>query len=226
MKRSEINKHIENSIEFFNNYQFKLPSFGYFNLNDWKKNTDNNEEIFDLGLGWDITDFGGGDFDKMGLILFSIRNGMLGSERYSKPYAEKIMIQKKNQITPMHYHSHKMEDIINRGGGTLKIQVYKSDEKNKLSNDDVVLSIDGTLKTFEAGSWLSLEPGQSVCLTQRVYHTFHAENDDVLIGEVSMVNDDHNDNVFLEKIGRFPDIEENADPTYFLVNDYKIYLGI
>ena len=49
----------------------------------------------------------------------------------------------------------------------------------------------------------------------------------VLAGEVSRVNDDHTDNRFLEKAGRFPAIEEDAPPLRLLVGDYdKYYTGI
>jgi D-lyxose ketol-isomerase len=43
----------------------------------------------------------------------------------------------------------------------------------------------------------------------------------LLLGEVSMVNDDHNDNFFEEKLGRFPIIEEDEKPLHLLVGDYK-----
>ena|SRR5690554_1431468 len=41
-------------------------------------------------LGWDITDFGSGEFYKRGLFLFTLRNGKYKVDK--KPYAEKIMI--------------------------------------------------------------------------------------------------------------------------------------
>lgn len=53
-------------------------------------------------LGWDLTDFGFGDFNKCGLILFTIRNGNFMKDK--KPYAEKIMIVEELQETPMHFH--------------------------------------------------------------------------------------------------------------------------
>ena len=45
----------------------------------------------------------------------------------------------------------------------------------------------------------------------------------MLIGEVSCVNDDHNDNVFHEPQLRFPDIEEDEEPYRLLVCDYRKY---
>jgi D-lyxose ketol-isomerase len=45
----------------------------------------------------------------------------------------------------------------------------------------------------------------------------------VLVGEVSAVNDDQEDNRFHKPLGRFPDIEEDEPPLYLLVNDYTDY---
>jgi D-lyxose ketol-isomerase len=59
-----------------------------------------------------------------------------------------------------------------------------------------------------------------------LYHRFYGEKGKgrVLIGEVSMVNDDENDNRFYDKVGRFPEIEEDVEPVHLLVNDYSKYL--
>ncbi len=46
----------------------------------------------------------------------------------------------------------------------------------------------------------------------------------VLVGEVSAVNDDHTDNRFLEKLGRFPEIAEDVQPGHLLVGDYDKFL--
>jgi len=49
---------------------------------------------------------------------------------------------------------------------------------------------------------------------------------DVLIGEVSSINDDNNDNIFYEKILRFSEVDEDEDedPIHLLVSDYKKYI--
>jgi D-lyxose ketol-isomerase len=46
-----------------------------------------------------------------------------------------------------------------------------------------------------------------------------------LIGEVSTVNDDVTDNIFVSKIGRFAEIEEDVEPTHLLVSDYEKWLA-
>src|SRR5690554_5550266 len=110
----------------------KLPPWAYWTPEEWKGKGDTCTEIIDNMMGWDLTDFGSGDFQKRGLILFTLRNGNLLKDK--KPYAEKAMIVEEKQETPMHFHRNKMEDIINRGGGNLVVELYKSDAKNGFSN--------------------------------------------------------------------------------------------
>ena len=131
MKRSEINQLIKEAKVFFEEMNFKLPSWSRWTPEEWEGKYDRCFEIVDNMLGWDITDFGSGDFRKCGLFLFTIRNGNLRKDK--KPYAEKIMIVEENQETPMHFHWSKMEDIINRGGGNLVLELYASNEKEALS---------------------------------------------------------------------------------------------
>ena len=175
-------------------------------------------------LGWDLTDFGSGDFFKQGLILFTIRNGNPLKDK--KKYAEKIMIVEENQETPMHFHWNKMEDIINRGGGNLMMELYSSDKEENLSQDDFQVKIDGVVKTLKAGETISLNPGESICLEQGIYHRFYGEPEKgkVLVGEVSSVNDDSTDNRFKKPVGRFPDIIEDEEPVHLLASDYKNYV--
>jgi D-lyxose ketol-isomerase len=224
MKRSEINQIINNAKSFMAEKQFILPPWAYWSIDDWKKNKDNAGEVINNMLGWDITDFGSGDFHTRGLFLFTMRNGKFNVDK--KPYAEKIMIVEENQETPMHYHLAKMEDIINRGGGNLVIQLFNSTSGNKFGNTQVNLKIDGIKRSVNAGGKVILSPGESICLEQGMYHRFYGESGKgkVLVGEVSMVNDDTSDNYFFDKIGRFPEIEEDVSPIHLLVNDYHKYL--
>lgn len=175
-------------------------------------------------LGWDITDFGLGDYDRYGLLLFTIRNG--NPKRDKKTYAEKIMLAHEGQETPLHFHWSKMEDIINRGGGNLVIELYGSTPDEELSEEPVQVSIDGIVREVPAGGRVILTPGESICLYQGLYHRFYGEPGcgDVLIGEVSQVNDDASDNRFHETVGRFPDVEEDEEPLHLLASDYGRYL--
>lgn len=223
MKRSEINSAIRDALELFDSYKISLPPFVLWSPEEWKSKGGETAEIKENMLGWDITDFGGGDFSKMGLLLITLRNGnQKNTEKYPKPYAEKLMVVKENQITPMHFHWSKMEDIINRGGGNLMIKLYNSTPDEQLADTDVVVSMDGVQHTFPAGHVVRLEPGQSITLTRGLYHRFWGEEGKgtVLVAEVSMCNDDTADNRFYDKVGRFPKIEEDEAPLHLLCNEY------
>ena len=224
MKRSEINKLIAGSIEFFDRMNFKLPPWAFRKPEEWKGQYELCSEIVENMLGWDLTDFGSGDFQKCGLMLFTIRNGNPAKDR--KPYAEKIMIVDEMQETPMHFHWSKMEDIINRGGGNLAIELYNSDEREGFADTPVTVRIDGILRTVNAGGVVLLTPGESICLEQGTYHRFYGEKGkgQVLVGEVSAVNDDRSDNRFYKPAGRFPEIIEDEEPLHLLCHDYPNYL--
>ncbi len=224
MKRSEINQLIRNSIEFFNEMKFNLPPWAFWTPEEWKGKYDTCSEIVENMHGWDLTDFGSGDFMKEGLMLFTLRNG--NQKRDKKKYAEKIMIVEENQVTPMHFHWSKMEDIINRGGGNLVIDLYKSDKDENFSQEDFEVKIDGITRTISAGGQVILTPGESICLEQGIYHKFYGQpgKGKVLVGEVSAVNDDSTDNRFYDEVGRFPDIIEDEAPLHLLASDYKKYI--
>jgi len=224
MKRSEINQILKNAKTFLEERKFFLPPWAYWGVSDWKKNKDSAAEVINNMLGWDITDFGSGDFYRRGLFLFTLRNGKFNVDK--KPYAEKIMIVEENQETPMHFHWGKMEDIINRGGGNLVIDLYNSTSDESLADTPVRLKTDGVERTVPSGGKVVLTPGESISLEQGVYHRFYGEEGKgkVLVGEVSMVNDDTADNRFFEPVGRFPTIEEDEEPLHLLVSDYENFI--
>jgi D-lyxose ketol-isomerase len=234
VKRSEINRRIAEAEAFFSSLSFALPPWSARTPSDWIGRGEAESEIRDHMLGWDLTDFGSGDFDRIGLLLFTLRNGSAAKglelapelKPGRKPYAEKVMVVGESQETPLHFHWSKMEDIIVRGGGRLAIQLWSSTPDEGLSDESVMLRVDGALREVEAGGKIVLERGESVCLEPGVYHRFHAlpGSGKVLAGEVSAVNDDLVDNRFFEPVGRFPAIEEDEEPYRLLVSDYPRYL--
>ena len=224
MKRSEINKAIKNLEYLCQKYNFLLPPFCNFKPEEWKEKKDEYQEVVECMLGWDITDFGSGDFDHQGLSLITLRNGnRLMPEKYPKVYAEKIMCLKEGQRCLNHFHWHKTEDIINRGGGNLLIKVYNSlpNEEIDYVNKVKIIS-DGRTYYVNPGDCVRLTPGESLHIYQGLYHEFFPEegHGDVLIGEVSQCNDDNNDNRFNPPVGRFPAIEEDEPPYRLLCNEY------
>jgi D-lyxose ketol-isomerase len=225
MKRSEINAIILKADAFLKEYQFLLPPFAYWTPEEWAGKGEETRQIVARRIGWDMTDFGQEDFEKIGLSNFTLRNGSLDDLKRGRGelYCEKILIVGVDQVTPLHFHWNKTEDIINRGGGRLVIQLYNATEDEELADSEVTVHTDGIERCVEAGGTIILNPGESITLLPYCYHAFWAINSPVLVGEVSLVNDDNSDNRFYESIGRFPKIEEDEPPLYLMVNDYEMY---
>jgi D-lyxose ketol-isomerase len=223
MKRSQINAIMQSADEFIRRRGFPLPPFACWTPKDWEERRDEADEIIATRLGWDVTDFGSGDFKKRGLFLFTLRNGSPENWKrmQGKLYAEKIMVVDPDQVTPMHFHWKKMEDIINRGGGNLILQLYNSTQDEKIDfKKEMEITTDGIHRTLPPGGRITLAPGESITLPPYCYHKFWGEGERVLVGEVSMVNDDSLDNRFADPVGRFPAIEEDEPPMRYLVSDY------
>jgi hypothetical protein len=226
MKRSRINDIMRAADEMIRHYGFVLPPFAYWTPDQFKSRTD-ADAIVAARCGWDITDYGLGKFDELGLFLFTTRNGNQADLKRGGGmlYAEKIMISRKDQLSPMHRHYLKAEDIINRGGGKLVLELFMPNEEGGIDESaQVKVPVDGMIRTLPAGGLLKLEPGESVTLLPGVWHAFWGEGKDVLIGEVSTVNDDLTDNIFVQPIGRFAEIEEDEPPKHLLVSDYDRWL--
>ncbi len=225
MKRSEINAAIRDADAFLAEHQFYLPPWAHWPPNVWTGKGEVVQQIVKRGLGWDVTDFGRGDFRHVGLAAFTLRNGSLADlrEGSGELYCEKALIVRVDQVTPLHFHWTKTEDIINRGGGQLVLRLYNATKEGALADTPVTVRTDGIPRTVAAGGTLALGPGESITLVPYCYHTFWAVGGAVLAGEVSVVNDDEADNRFYEPLGRFPEIREDEPPLHLTVGDYERY---
>jgi len=226
LKRSRVNDIIRESDSFIRSFGYVLPPFAYWTPEEMQARRPSG--IVDARLGWDITDYGQGKFQELGLFLFTVRNGRPAdlSRGRGMLYAEKIMISRKNQLSPMHRHVVKAEDIINRGGGTLVLELFMPDREGNIDpSAEVEVPADGVVRKLPAGGLLKLAAGESVTLLPGVWHGFWGEGGDVLVGEVSTVNDDLTDNIFRDPIGRFSQIEEDEAPLHLLVSDYEWWLA-
>jgi D-lyxose ketol-isomerase len=228
VKRSTINEIMAGAEDLIRQHGFVLPPFAKWSPAEFKANATRAARVISGRCGWDITDYGQGRFDEMGLFLFTLRNGLLSDLQRGGGmcYAEKLLISRQDQLSPMHTHVIKAEDIINRGGATLVVELYGSDDRGSFAEDRGGLVLcDGIARSYAPGDKLQLAPGESVTLMPGDWHAFWGEGGDVLIGEVSTVNDDETDNIFREPIGRFATIEEDVAPTHLLVSDYRNWLG-
>jgi D-lyxose ketol-isomerase len=225
MKRSEVNTIIRDALKFVRGKGLEFPPFATWTPDDWRKLGEDQRELVDNMLGWDVTDFGSGNFSKAGLTVFTFRNGNFHNKAtYPKPYAEKLLLSNKGQELPFHFHWSKMEDIINRGGGDLVLTLYNSDAKEDFADTDVTVTVDGRKLTVAPGGTVRLKPGQSITLLPGQYHHWVAEKDRVMLFEVSTTNDDYVDNRFHAVLDRLPDLEEDTAPEFLLFKDYKNYI--
>ena len=224
MKRSKIEAEIAHAKELLEKNNFRLPMFGYWSLEEWRSHTGEMDVVRKTLPGWDVTDFGSGDFDKVGAVLFTIRNGLVDDPSIGVPYAEKLIIMKEGQVLPLHFHFQKTEDIINRAGGVLQIQVFNSLPDGEVDTEsDVEVYMDGFKRIFPAGTVVDVTTGNSMSITPGLYHLFMAKEGcgDVVVGEVSKINDDNIDNRFAVESSRFTGIEEDVPVTVPLLNEYE-----
>lgn len=219
MKRSEVNAAVMQARELLAEYRWSLPEWANWSMDDYANHPELATHLYRHQMGWDVTDFGSGDFSRCGLSLFCLRNGVQ-SDTQTSPYAEKLLFIGENQETPFHYHKIKMEDIINRGGGILVVQFRHQDPGIQ---ENIEVNVDGNLQSLAPEETLELKAGQSVTMTRGLYHRFYAKpgHGVVLGGEVSQVNDDGADNFFLDDIGRFSSITEDEPSLHPLWNEIK-----
>lgn len=157
---------------------------------------------------WDITDFGCGDFSKYGLTLVNLCE--------EPEYCEKLMLAWQGQHIFAHSHNIKKEDIISRFG-TLAVQVWNNPERTV--GERFTVQVNSQPREVASGDIVYLQSGERITLIPGVYHAFWSVGEYCVIGEVSTANDDVNDNIFLDDIGRFPTIEEDAPPIAKLVSE-------
>ena len=222
MKRSEINRAVEWAKELLQKNNIRLPRYAYWDLEKWAENKDKLDTIRRVMLGWDITDFGTGNFDEIGGVFYTVRNGDMNDASVGVPYCEKYILMKEGQRLPKHYHVFKTEDIINRAGGVLAVWLWNTDEQGRQLDTDVKVYMDGIAHTFKAGEEILVYPGDSISLTPHMAHIFGPKEGygALIAGEVSRVNDDNTDNYFLDSTARFAEIEEDEGVLHPLCNEY------
>lgn len=221
--RSLINHTIDQALEVLAVRGIRLPAYAYWSPERWAATGPEAEEIRHCHLGWDVTDFTSGDFPNIGRCLFTLRNGTPPGGHSPKLYAEKLIIDPEGQRAPPHFHRAKIEDIINRFGGNLLVQLTASDVAGTPDpSRQVRVQVDGITRLITGGATIRLEPGQSLCIQPRTIHQFWGEPGTgvTVSGEVSSVCDDHADNAFIGAYARFPTIIEDEPRRHLLCNEY------
>ena len=135
-------------------------ALGALGASEFAAASDTARFLRDHQMGWDVTDFGSGEFAGRGLTLFCVRNGRQ-DETNGKPYAEKLLIVGEDQETPVHRHRVKMEDIINRAGGVLTLEFAHCDRDGKPTDAPVTVSVDGVRARCARGRSCASDPAKA-----------------------------------------------------------------
>jgi D-lyxose ketol-isomerase len=223
--RSLINRSIAEATETFARFGVALPPWAFWSPAAWSDKGPECDEIRDCMLGWDVTDFGSGNFPSIGRTLFTLRNGTTRKPGYPKPYAQKYLFDPEDQRAPAHFHRSKREDICCLAGGNILVQLRTAGPDDRPLDEPLAATVDGITRTLSPGETIRLRPGQSVCIPPRTIHQFWGEEGTGLTvsSEVSSVCDDWNDNVFLVSYGtRFPTIIEDEPCTHYLCHEYPV----
>ena len=199
-------------------YRFALPPFCGFTPEEWAEKGHDYDEIRDNMLGWDITDYGMGDFDKMGFSLITLRNGNLKLDQYTKTYAEKLLYIKEQGGAVLPHALPLVQD-----GG------HHQPGRRERAHPGISLYPRRGFGPGAGGPCPCGRPGDGgpcwdpgAADPPYLYHDFTVEpgSGPVLLGEVSQCNDDNTDNRFYEQLGRFPTIEEDEPPYRLLCSEY------
>lgn len=221
MRRSEINAAIREAEALVAEYRWLLPDWADYDEAAYAAEPDLARYNASRQLGWDVTDFGSGDFAAKGLTLFCVRNGVQGDPT-TVPYAEKLLFVREGQVTPYHSHRIKMEDIMVRGGGNLMVSFTRD---GSFADDPV--RVDGRVVADPYGAPIRLRPGQGITVPRGMKHSFWGEpgTGTAFCAEISQCNDDLTDNYFLDPIGRFSTIEEDEAKLHPLWNEIGAVAG-
>lgn len=229
LNRARVEESVARAKIVFAHFQVNLPPFAFWTVDDWDRAGVEYDEIRHCMLGWDVTDFGSQDFARIGRTLFTLRNGNLHDPRYPKTYAEKLILDPEGQRAPAHFHRSKREDIINRGGGNILVQLTPVGPDDQPTTGRFHVQVDGCRRELNAGDVVRLRPGESLCIPPRTIHQFWGEEgtgyriDGVgytVSSEVSSVCDDLCDNFFFAEMTRFPKIVEDVKRVHYLCNEY------
>ena len=100
--------------------------------------------------------------------------------------------------------------------------LWNASKDGKQLDTDVHVFMDGIEHVFKAGEEIIVRKGSSISLAPYISHIFGPKpgTGDLIVGEVSKVNDDNTDNYFLEPTARFADIEEDEPIDRPLCNEY------
>ena len=198
MKRSAINAIMRESEAFMRSFGFILPPFSRWSPDEMRARKGEIDGITGASLGWDITDFGLGDFEQTGLFLFHRAQRPLCRSAARTRHALCRKGDDRPQGSgdanaPASSEGRRHHQSRRRHAGDRAVWRYRRPVRPVQGTR---VATDGIWRELAPGHKLRLSPGESVTLMPGDWHAFWGEGADVFVAEVSTVNDDNTDNIF------------------------------
>lgn len=172
MTRSKINQLLKEAAGFFqDDCALRLPDFAFYAPGVWRTLGPEADEIRRCELGWEVLQFGG-DFDQLGCVALTLRNGVPSAPVEGRAYSERFVYLREGQAVPFYYHRTRGKDLVNRGCGGLTVELYKATPDGAFDAAPVFTRVDGVAVELPPGGLLELEPGESVYVPAGTYHRF------------------------------------------------------
>jgi len=236
VKRSEIDAAIERAIGNANKLGVALPKWADWHPAQFDAGA---EGIRDQRLGWKVIDFGVGDFQHCGLVLFALcapltddfgapltNSQLVGAYEYPvTAFSRKYLFVQAGQTEPHHFHRQKRrKEVSVVAGGSVHFELAWADSDTALSaTRDVNIQVDGIWHHLPANGEIDLKPGETITLPANLSHIIKVlpGGCDVILLETSTANNDSSDNIFPFMTPTSKTVVEDAKARYQLLDEHQ-----
>jgi D-lyxose ketol-isomerase len=239
MKRSEIDAAIERAIGNAKKYGVALPKWADWNPSQFDESADG---IRHQKLGWKVIDFGAGDFQHCGLVLFALCSPLVdefgapltkpqrvGSHDYPvTAFSRKYLFVQAGQTEPHHFHRQKArKEVTVVAGAPVRFELAWGESDTALSNKDVDVQVDGIWHHLPANGSIVVNAGETITLPGNLSHIISVEGGgaDSILLETSTANNDRSDNIFPFMTPTSKPVIEDVKARYQQLDEYSAPVG-
>ncbi len=196
MIRPDIENLIDEALVYFKARSISLlPPNATWDVRQWtdffQRNPDRLDYFSENGIGWDVSDFGLGDFEKYGGVFYTVHNNTYSSLPSGFRMAEKWILRNEGQGAPAHYHKIKSEYTTNFGPGNLEVTIGGIFLDGTIDSTSMVsVEVDHLSDNYTPGDKILLKLGSYIFLPAGTIHSFKVYEDRSIVHEVSSANDD------------------------------------
>jgi D-lyxose ketol-isomerase len=235
MKRSEIDAAIERAIGSAKKHGVALPKWADWHPLQFDASADG---IRHQKLGWKVVDFGVGDFQNCGLVIFALcspiadesgapvtKQQTIGGHDYPVTgFSRKYLFVQAGQTEPHHFHRQKTrKEVTVIAGASVRFELAWADGDTQLSDKDVEVQVDGIWHHLPANGSIVVAPGETITLPGELSHIISVPEggQDTIMLETSTANNDSNDNIFPFMTPTSAPVSEDAKARYQLLDEHR-----